>query len=101
MLLAACGGSAPTTLPADTLVRLSEAEIKTLDPQLFTELASARIAADQFVGLTRFDGQGRVVPALARDWSISRDGRVWRFTLRHGIRFSDGVPITPEVVKNS
>ena len=33
-----------------TLVRLGDAEIRTFDPHIFTELASARVAADQFVG---------------------------------------------------
>ncbi len=43
------------------------------------------------------DGQG-VLPALATDVSLSDDGLVATVTLRDGIKFSDGSPITPEDV---
>ncbi len=82
----------------DTLVRLGDAEIRTFDPHLFTELASARVAADQFVGLTRFDGRGDVIPAFASGWDVSADGLKWRFPVREGLKFSDGAPITAAVI---
>src|SRR2546422_67964 len=33
-------------------------------------------------------------PALATRWNASRDGLVWSFTLREGVRFHDGSPLT-------
>lgn len=86
---------------ADTLVRLGDAEIRTFDPHIFTELASARVALDQFVGLTRIDGRGQVVPAFAQMWEVSADGLNWRFPMRAGLRFSDGAPITAAVMVGS
>ena len=86
---------------ADTLVRLGDAEIRTFDPHIFTELASARVALDQFVGLTRFDGRGEVIPALAGPWTVSADGLNWRFPVREGLKFSDGAPITAAVIVGS
>lgn len=85
----------------DTLVRLGDAEIRTFDPHLFTELASARVAADQFVGLTRFDARGEVIPALAEQWTVSADGLNWRFPVRGGLKFSDGEAITAAVIVGS
>jgi peptide/nickel transport system substrate-binding protein len=35
-----------------------------------------------------------IEPALATRWSASRDGLVWSFTLRDGVRFHDGTPLT-------
>src|SRR3954447_592538 len=34
------------------------------------------------------------VPALATKWTTSADGKTWTFTVRTGVKFSDGVPLT-------
>jgi peptide/nickel transport system substrate-binding protein len=44
------------------------------------------------------DDAGRPVPELARAWTVSPDGRAWRFTLRESARFHDGTPVTAEAV---
>lgn len=44
------------------------------------------------------DGQG-LKPGLATDWKVSPDGLTVTLTLRDGIKFSDGTPITTEDVK--
>ncbi|WP_221794783.1 peptide ABC transporter substrate-binding protein [Aquisediminimonas sediminicola] len=82
------------TLPADTLVRLSEDDAKSLDPQKISDVASSRVAMDLFEGLTRFNGKGEVEPAIASAWTLSPDGLTWSFKLRPDARFSDGSPIT-------
>jgi len=40
-----------------------------------------------------------VEPVLAKDFTISRDGLVWTFNLRQGVRFHDGVEFTSRDVK--
>lgn len=47
-----------------------------------------------FDGLTRIDENGRFLPALAHDWSISEDGLSVRFRLREGLTWHDGQPVT-------
>ena len=44
------------------------------------------------------DGQG-LVPGLATEWKVSDDGLTVTLTMRDGIKFSDGSPITTEDVK--
>lgn len=47
-----------------------------------------------FDGLTRYDEQGALVPALAESWRVSDDGRFVRFTLRPDLVWHDGEPVT-------
>lgn len=42
---------------------------------------------------------GKFVPWLAREWSISPDGKTYVFKLKPGIVFHDGAPLDAEAVK--
>ena len=44
------------------------------------------------------DSTGQPIPWLAEAWEHSPDGREWRFTLREGVRWQDGQPLTAEDV---
>lgn len=48
--------------------------------------------------LTSLDENHEVVPWLATEWSASEDGLTWTFTLKEGVEFTDGSPLTAEVV---
>lgn len=52
-----------------------------------------------FEGLTRFMGDGSVVPGLAESWEISQDGLTYTFKLRDGVTFHDGTTMDAEDVK--
>src|SRR4051812_15098485 len=43
--------------------------------------------------LVESDRDGNVIPGVASSWTILNDGRVVRFKLNRGIRFSNGTPI--------
>jgi peptide/nickel transport system substrate-binding protein len=46
-----------------------------------------------FAGLTRAGADGVVAPELAESWTMSPDGRVYTFTLRPRLRWSDGAAL--------
>ncbi len=98
MLLAACGAPAPQQRSEQTLVRLADDDIKSIDPQASSDLATMRIAAEQFEGATRLNAKGEPEPGLAMKWQASPDGLMWRFDIRPGLRFSDGQPIDPQAL---
>ncbi|MDA7965190.1 ABC transporter substrate-binding protein, partial [Ruegeria sp.] len=54
-----------------------------------------------FEGLTRFMGDGSVVPGLAESWEISEDGTAYTFKLHDGVTFHDGSTMDAEDVKFS
>ncbi|MGB0514451.1 MAG: peptide ABC transporter substrate-binding protein [Wenzhouxiangellaceae bacterium] len=64
-----------------------------LDPHRAQGLAAFNLLRDLHEGLLTRDAHGNPVPGVARSWQVSEDGRVWRFRLRDGARWSDGLPI--------
>jgi peptide/nickel transport system substrate-binding protein len=59
--------------------------------------------APHYSTLLRFDPQNypKIVGDVAERWSFSRDGLTATFTLRKGIQFHDGTPLTARDVKAS
>lgn len=49
-----------------------------------------------YSGLVRFDDRGLPQGDLAESWGISQDATVYNFSLRPGIRWHDGKPLTSE-----
>jgi peptide/nickel transport system substrate-binding protein len=70
---------------------------KTFNPVLSQE--SPNIFTFTFEGLTTTDGvTGETVPALAESWEIADEGKILTFTLRDGLQWSDGEPLTVDDV---
>ena len=57
--------------------------------------------AQLFEGLTAIDGSLAPRPALAASWTFADGNRTVDFTLRDGLAFSDGTPITAADVERS
>ncbi|NMA91762.1 MAG: peptide ABC transporter substrate-binding protein [Firmicutes bacterium] len=66
-----------------------------LDPQRSTDSISADLLNAIFEGLMRADQEGVLQPGLAADFpEISEDRLTYTFTLREGLTWSDGEPLT-------
>lgn len=72
---------------------------KTFNPFNTKDATSATMAEVMFDGLVSSKPDtGEVVPKLAKSFKISPDGKTYTFQLRHGIKWSDGKPITADDV---
>jgi ABC-type transport system substrate-binding protein len=92
----------PFNLPRDETVVLlgGSVEGKHLDPAKATTSAANAVGL-LFSGLVRLAPDLSIAPDLASGWTIDDSGTVYTFTLREGIAFSNGTPVTAEMVKDS
>jgi peptide/nickel transport system substrate-binding protein len=69
---------------------------------LVVDPATDPVAADiqrlVFEGLTRPGPDGLPMPALAESWAVDESGTVYTFTLRNGVTWHDGAPVTVDDV---
>ncbi|WP_199252612.1 ABC transporter substrate-binding protein [Chachezhania sediminis] len=97
--LAAGAGAAAAK---DDVVIAMQLEPPHLDPtSAAAQAIDSVLYTNVFEGLTRFMGDGSVVPGLAESWDISEDGKTYTFHLRDGVHFHDGTIMDAEDVKFS
>ena len=70
-----------------------------LDPadKLVPDTAARRnLGRLMFETLVTLDDRGRVAPSLATSWQAAPGNQRWQFSVRRGVKFHDGSPLTPE-----
>jgi peptide/nickel transport system substrate-binding protein len=73
-----------------------------LDPTTATSAAIPRVVYSNVMeGLVKINRYGKIEPALAKDYKISRDGKEITFILEPGVKFHDGKDFDAEDVKFS
>jgi oligopeptide transport system substrate-binding protein len=65
-----------------------------LDPAAAEDGVGIRVLGAALDGLVGYDGAGNLRSRIAESWTISPDGRRYRFELRPGARWSDGKAVT-------
>ena len=91
--------SARADTPADTLVIADRIDdIITLDPAEIFEFAGVELSNNVYDKLVTLDPNnlGPLVPGLAESWEVSDDGLTYTFTMREGVTFHSGNPVTAE-----
>ena len=81
---------------ADTLRINLASEPDRLDPALLYTVDGACLAVNSFAGLYTHAADGTLQPELATGYTVSDDGLTYTFTLREGLTWSDGEPLTAE-----
>lgn len=84
--------------PPDTLRWSLEGinDLRTLDPANAGDAAAFTVMSLLYGGLVRLDSHLEVQLDGASDIQVSEDGRVYTFTIREGLQFADGGPVTAE-----
>ncbi len=78
-----------------------------LEPPNLNPTSGAAAAIDEIVyanvfeGLTRYKPDGSIIPALAKSWEISEDGRIYIFYLHENVAFHDGTEMNASDVQFS
>ena len=112
--LAACGGSASTAASTETSTAASTeaatgeestgtasgftvqlgSNPETLDPALNSAIDGANTLITVFEPLLLIDENNEVIPGQAESYTVSDDGLTWTFTMRDGLKWSDGSDLT-------
>lgn len=99
LLATGCGsGGDPAGKTGGTFTYAIGDEPETLNPALQDEHTDP-VTEMVFRGLTRHDAQNKVVPGLAESWRVSKDEKEYTFTLRKGLTWQDGKPLTSADVR--
>ncbi|MFD0691892.1 ABC transporter substrate-binding protein [Actinomadura fibrosa] len=105
-LVAGCGdggsgaGASGTPRSGGTLTFAVGSDAACVDPQQVGSNDTIYSVRQLVDSLTDQDpATGRIVPWLAQRWEVSKDARTYTFHLRQGVTFSDGTPLTADVVK--
>lgn len=110
MLLSACSAPPPEPEPEPEGTGLTRedgmtvnlhigGEPSSIDPAYATADDGGSYVLHLFEGLTALGEDGRAVPAAASEWTVEEDKNglpIYTFTLREGLSWSDGTPVTAE-----
>src|SRR5574343_433119 len=84
--------------PGKTLRVVPHSNITILDPIWTTAFVTRNHGYMIYDTLFGTDLAGKVKPQMVDKWSVSKDSLTWTFTLRDGLEFHDGKPVTSEDV---
>jgi peptide/nickel transport system substrate-binding protein len=100
LLLVTIAYAQPKPVSGGSLTIAQGVEPPGLDPTTATSAAIPRVVYGNVLeGLVRIDRNGKVIPALASKYTISKDGKEYTFLLKKGIKFHDGKSFDAEDVK--
>lgn len=96
--LLATAGCSGSKVPKDTLI-IAGADAVMLNPILSADSASSLIEGFVFDSLITVDDNLNFIPRMAEKWEASKDGAIWTFYLKKGIKWHDGAEFTAQDVK--
>jgi|TARA_R110002050_G_scaffold56_8_gene429 peptide/nickel transport system substrate-binding protein len=71
-------------------------EISGIEPAQSGFIFSRMQVAETLVSI---DGNGDLIPNLAKSWDVSKDGLLWKFDIRENVKFQDGTKLSAKTVE--
>jgi peptide/nickel transport system substrate-binding protein len=93
-VLAASAGAARAA--ESTLRAVMNIELQLLDPQVTTATVTRAMGYLVYDTLVSMDSKGEYHPQMLEKWEASADRLTWTFTLRPGLAWHDGTPVTAD-----
>ena len=91
-------GLGPASAQEKVLRVIPHADLKNLDPIWTTAYISRNHGYMIYDTLFAMDENMKPQPQMVESWETSDDNLTWTFTLRDGLKFHDGAPVTSEDV---
>ena len=86
----------PMTAKAETIKAVMNSDLKIVDPIWTTAYVQRGFGYLVWDTLFALDEKLQVQPEMVDKWDVSPDKLTWTFTLRDGLVWSDGAPVTSE-----
>ena len=87
--------ASPATLEAKTITAVMHSDLRVIDPGLTTAYITRDHGYMVYDTLLAMDSNFKIQPQMA-SWKISDDKLTYTFTLRDGLKWHDGTPVTAE-----
>ena len=86
-LLVACGKADKEADAPTTFSYVYAVDPASLDYSIVTRTSTTDVIGNVVDGLMENDQYGNVIPSLAEDWSVSKDGLTYTYKLRKGVKW--------------
>ncbi|GAF36647.1 oligopeptide ABC transporter, periplasmic oligopeptide-binding protein OppA [Lentilactobacillus farraginis DSM 18382 = JCM 14108] len=94
LVLAGCGSkSSQSGSKKQEFTWQETSNLPTMDLSKATDQVSAETLNATNEGLLKMSTNAKVTPGVAKNYTVSKDGKTWTFNLRHS-KWSDGTPVT-------
>src|SRR6476469_216858 len=85
----------PSPADAQTIIAVMHSDLRVIDPGLTTAYITRDHGYMVYDTLLAIDSSFNIQPQMA-DWKVSDDKLTYTFTLRDGLKWHDGTPVTAE-----
>lgn len=96
LVATSCSSAVASASDTKMITAVMHADLRSLDPVITTGYIVRNFGYMVYDTLVAADANGNLKPQMLKDWQVSKDGKTYTFTLREGLKWHDGAPVTSE-----